>query len=625
MSVADAANPPIAFTVSAPKPETHLFQIRMQVPAVADKGRFLDLVLPSWTPGSYAIRDFARNVEGLEVLDARGDRLPVEKVEKGRWRVSVPATAGALDVRYRVYANELSVRTSHVDASHAHGNGAGLFLYVEGRKESPQRLRFELPGGWRTSIALPERDGAFEARDYDELVDSPFECGTHRTFDFTVRGKPHTIALWGQGNEDPARLVQDLAGIVEAASQVFGGELPYERYLFIVHLSAGGGGGLEHRATQVDGIAPWRFKPEKSYRGVLSLFSHELFHAWNVKRIHPAPLGPFDYTKEVYTRDLWAMEGVTSYYEGLLLVRAGLVTPKQQMEEWTKELKAHRDNPGTGMQSAEQASFDAWIRFYRPDENSPNVSESYYRRGSLIGLALDLTIRSRTNGRASLDDVLRALWRDFGSKGASYPDGAWERAVDGLVPGEAKAFFDRYVRGVESPHLEALSAAFGLALSEKAEKDEDADEPEGKTNGNGSAPKPVPSKGDLGWKTKNESGRITVTEVYRGRAAHEAGINAGDELVAVDGFKVDDDQLKRIARDLGPGSRVAVTLFRRSRLLEIPLTLGTRRAFTYELKPVESASDTARALYQGWLGVPWKGKEKDEPKGPQGVDDKEPR
>jgi len=314
------------FTVAMPRPETHLYEITMRIAPLGAPVSSFDLVLPVWTPGSYMVREFSRHIRDLEAEGAAGGRLPVEKVEKNRWRVGRPGgtSAGPVTVRYRVFAHDLTVRTSHLDASHGYGNGANLFFYVEGRKDAPQRLRFELPAGWRASIALPRRGGAFLAADYDELVDSPFECGTHRTFEFRVAGVPHTLALWGEGNEDPKRLVRDLSGLVREAARLFGG-LPYDRYLFIVHLAAGAGGGLEHRTSQSVGMEPFSFRPESAYRGNLRLFSHELFHVWNVKRIRPVALGPFDYTKEAYTRDLWAMEGITSYYEELLLVRAGLV------------------------------------------------------------------------------------------------------------------------------------------------------------------------------------------------------------------------------------------------------------------------------------------------------------
>jgi predicted metalloprotease with PDZ domain len=581
------------FTVAMPRPELHLYEITMRIaPFPSPVGRF-DLVLPVWTPGSYMVREFSRHVRDLAAEGPLGTPLPVVKVSKNRWRVGLldDPSAGPFTVRYRVYAHELTVRTSHLDASHAYGNGANLFFYVDGRKDEPQRLRFELPAGWKATVALPRAGAAFAAADYDELVDSPFECGTHRTFPFRVLGVPHTLALWGEGNEDPRRLVRDLAALVREAARLFG-SLPYDRYVFLAHLAAGAGGGLEHRASQSVGMEPFSFRPESSYRGNLRLFSHELFHAWNVKRIRPEALGPFDYTAEAYTHDLWAMEGITSYYEELLLVRAGLIQPKHLLEEMGKRLKAHRETPGARVQSVEAASFDAWIRHYRPDENSPNVAESYYRRGSLVGWALDLTIRQATSGRRSLDDVMRGLWRRWGSRDLPYPAGEIERLASAAAGRSLARFFDRYVRGVETPPFERLFPAFGLGHREAPEKED------------GETPARVLRRADFGWKVKEEAGRVVVAEVYAGRPAYEAGISAGDELIAVGGVRADAEELKRIERDAAPGTGVTVALFRRRRLQSLRLVLGARRAFTYEIAPVEGAGAAARRLCRGWLGRP---------------------
>ncbi len=614
IKVPDSPGRVTTFVVRMPRPETHLFEIEMSIPipTFGGTGTSFDLVLPSWAPGSYLVRDFARHVRDLTVEARDGHPCRVEKVEKNRWRVETASKdlEGPFQARYRVYANDLSVRTSHLDASHGYGNGSNLFFYVEGRKDELQAARFELPAGWKVAIALPEEQGLYRASNYDELVDSPFECGTHRNFDFDVRGKRHTLAIWGSGNEDPVRLVRDLGRLVEAGAALFGG-LPYERYLFILHLAPDARGGLEHRASQTVGMSPWKFKPESAYRQSLLLFSHEFFHTWNVKRIRPSALGPFDYTREVYTRDLWVMEGLTSYYEGLLLVRAGLLTPKQLFAEWTRNLKAHRETPGTYVQSLELASFDAWIRHYRPDENSTNVAESYYRRGALVGLALDLLLRAGTRGAASLDDVLLSLWKDFGVCGEGYPEGHFEVAVEKIAPGvPVTKFFDDYVRGVGTPDFESLVKAAGLVLARRPEAEDKPDQAAEPGNDESSKEQEngkdgIPKRSDFGWKTKKEDGRLVVAEVYSGRAAYEAGLNAGDELVALNGLKVDEDAVKRIERDQRSGERILVTVFRRGVLREIPLLLGEREAFRYELKEDPNATLDEKAFFESWLKTPF--------------------
>jgi predicted metalloprotease with PDZ domain len=381
---------------------------------------------------------------------------------------------------------------------------------------------------------------------------------------------------------------------VEAGASRFGG-LPYERYLFIVHLADGARGGLEHRASQSAGISPWRFRPEKSYRSVLALFSHEYFHVWNVKRIRPEALGPFDYDREVHSKDLWAMEGITSYYEVLLATRAGLLTRAQAFEQWMTSWTGHLETPGRAVQSVEMASFDAWIRFYRPDENSVNVAESYYRRGQLLGLALDLTLRGATEGRRGLDDVMRFLWRRWGAKGKGYPEGAVEEAAARILGSRAKArrFFDRYVRGTATPDLARLLPAAGLDLRLVPEAEEgvtDAD--------------PVKTRGNFGWKLKTENGRLKVSEILSGDAAERGGVSPGDEIVAADGTRATEEFLRRITTERGPRARVPVTVFRRERLLSLRLTLGARKAGVWKITPAKDAAPAAKRLARRWLGAP---------------------
>jgi predicted metalloprotease with PDZ domain len=579
------------FTVAMPRPETHLYEITMEVDPRGAKT--LDLVLPVWIPGSYLVREFSRHIRDFSAKEKGGRRpVPAEKVAKNTWRLDLSKKSpDLLLVSYRVYAHELTVRTSHLDASHGYGNGANLFLYVDGRKEEPQEVSFDLPRGWRVSIALPARGPVFRAADYDELVDSPFECGTHRTFEFAVRGVPHTIALWGGGNEDPVRLVKDLKRLVIEAAALFGG-LPYERYLFLVHLSVGARGGLEHRSCQSVALDPHGFRPEKSYRDALLLFSHELFHAWNVKRIRPEAFGPFDYGREVYTVDLWALEGFTSYYEALLLVRAGLITEAQAYEEWMRHWKAHLETPGRLVQSAETASFDAWIRFYRPDENSVNVAESYYRRGALLGLALDLTLRRATGGRRGLDEVFRRLFRTYAAKGRGYPPGAFEDAAARVAPSRSlvRRFFDRTVRGTGTPDLARLLGAAGLKLREVPETEE------GMTDAR--APR---VRADFGWKTKLQDGRLSVAEVFDGGPAQRAGVSAGDVLVSFDARRAGEELLARLEKERKPGSAVEVAVFRRDVLETHRVRLGARRASVSKIEALPDAPAGARRLKKRWL------------------------
>ncbi|NTV64437.1 MAG: M61 family metallopeptidase, partial [Oscillochloris sp.] len=426
----------ITYTISMPEPHSHLFHVEVAVDVLTTPS--LELRLPAWTPGSYMIRDYARHVQEFTALGPDGSVLPWHKTAKDAWQVETGSLAQVL-VRYKVYAYELTVRTSYLDASHGYFNPATLCLYVPGRTNEPLGVQVVLPVGWRVSTALergPEGRGSevFVAQDYDELVDSPFECGTQRVLSFTVGEVPHELAIYGYGNEDEARLLADTRRIVEAQRDMFDG-LPYPHYLFILHLTDGRGGGLEHRNSVTNMVDRWTFQPERSYERYLSLTSHELFHVWNVKRLRPAVLGPFDYRRENYTRLLWFVEGVTSYYDELLLVRAGLMKPERFLDKLADEILALQGQPGRHLQTLEESSFDAWVKFYRPDENSANTSISYYLKGSLVCLLLDMAIRRHTAGERSLDDVIRELYGRYPISGPGIPEQGGVLAAVEMVAG----------------------------------------------------------------------------------------------------------------------------------------------------------------------------------------------
>ncbi|HLG43272.1 MAG TPA: hypothetical protein VI643_07895, partial [Planctomycetota bacterium] len=337
----------IAYTLSFPRPSNHLVDVEIEIREA--HAPFIDLVMPAWIPGSYRIRDFARNVQ-----DFRAGRF--RKIDKSTWRVETGGRA-TVRARYRVYAFELSVRTSHVDGDHAHLNPAGLCMYVSGRMDEPCELRIAPPPGWKVATGLPRRNGAWVAESYDHLADCPVEVSKFLRRDFRVRGRGHEFVVCGPGNYDLRGLVRDAAKIVEAGARLFGG-LPYDRYVFILHATDGIGGGLEHRNSTSLMFPRLDFKPRENYRRALNLIAHEYFHLWNVKRILPQAFRPYDYTREVYTDLLWLMEGFTDYYALLLVSRAGLITAKEAREALGKWFEGYHLKPGRRVQSLTESSFD---------------------------------------------------------------------------------------------------------------------------------------------------------------------------------------------------------------------------------------------------------------------------
>ncbi|MGB8931142.1 MAG: PDZ domain-containing protein [Anaeromyxobacteraceae bacterium] len=577
------------YRISIPEPHAHLVRVVLEVRRPGDG---LECVFPVWTPGSYLVREFARHVEGFTAEDGAGRPLRVDRLDKHRFRIAAQG-AERVVIRYAVYANDLSVRTSHVDGTHAFINGANVFCYVPGRQWERHELEVVPPAGWHVSTALDGGPQAFTARDYDELADSPLEIGTHQLARFEALGKAHELALWGRGNVDVDRLVADAKRIVEAAAGLMGG-LPYERYLFIVHLVDRRRGGLEHERSTALQVGRMSFFPRKAYEETLALIAHEFFHLWNVKRLRPAAFRPFDYGREQYTRLLWWFEGATSHYENVILARAGILSPRRWLAQLGRAFTQLERTPGAGKMGLEEASLTAWVKYYRPDENSNNSAVSYYLKGELVAFALDLQLRKAGH---SLDDLLRLLYASHVEGGV--PEDGVERAAAELL-GEplARAFFERYVRGTEP--LEPWLDEVGLALRRRVAAGFDD---------KGGAPA-RPADGDAaatpGWlgATLTPGPRLDVAWVAEGSPAHRAGLYAGDEIVAEDGFRADRAGLWDRLCERGPGGRLRLTVFRRDELVELEVALGQPPEDTIWLEPVADPTPAQRAAFAAWAGNP---------------------
>jgi predicted metalloprotease with PDZ domain len=580
------------YRISFPDPHTHLVHVEA---TLERPGPAPELSFPVWTPGSYLVREFARHVEGLRAADEGGRPLPLARLDKRRVRVEAGA-ARAVTLSFRVYANDLTVRTSHVDGTHAYLNGANVFPYAEGREGEPCRLEVAAPPGWKVATALDGGPEVFTARDYDELADSPLEVGTHRLVEFSAGGKPHAIAIWGRGSVDDARLADDARRIVETFAALTGG-LPYDRYLFILHLSDKRRGGLEHARSTTVSVARTGFFPRESYEETLGLLSHEFFHLWNVKRLRPAALVPFDYGREQYTRLLWWFEGATSYYEGLGLARAGLLPPARYLEALGKALTELERTPGARKTSVEEASFLAWVKHYRPDENSANSTVSYYLKGELVALALDLLLRRHGH---SLDDLLRTLYARWSEERGGVPEDGVEAVASELAPGPVvRAFFDAHVRGTEplAPALAGLLEGIGVRLRRRpAQSLEDKGGKAAKVDG----AEPLP-----GWLGVELAAgpKLLVKEVREGSPAMRAGIYADDELVAEGGFRLDRGGLWDRLRERGPAGRLRLTVFRRDELVEVEVALAAWPEDTVWLEPAPGAGEPERAAFRAWCGA----------------------
>jgi predicted metalloprotease with PDZ domain len=589
--------PSIRYRVAMPAPASHLFEVRVAVTLGSPAPAVVRCWLPAWTPGSYLIREFARHVQAVQAESSTGAPLPVRKLDKATWEV---ATRGASEVAlsYRVYAHDLSVRTSHLDASHGFFNPANLLMAVGKRLREPLELTVVPAPGWRVAVALPETTAdppTFLARDYDELVDSPVECGPHQEIRFEAHGIPHRWVGWGEPvGLDRGELVAKVTPIVETEAAIFGG-LPADLtgYLFIAHTTEKRGGGLEHKAGQVIGLDRLCWRDAKKHEDFLTLVAHEYFHLWNVKRIRAAGLGPFDYTRETYTPLLWLMEGVTGYYDTLVPVRAGLISPARYLEILGERMGELMAVPGRRLDSLEEASHDTWIKLYRPDENSPNATVSYYLKGELVGLLLDLHLRAASGGEASLDQVMRELWRRYLTGGGAVEP----REIDGLFHTatgvDVSRELEHWVRGRGELPFEDVLSRVGLALEGDYLKKYDRT----RLDGPNAKKAPAPT---LGLTTEARDGRLLVKTVRADGPCALAGVHPGDEIVALDGSRAAnplDAQLatKRV------GERVELTLFRRDLLIRAEAVLAVRPFDRYKLS-AKGAAEAQRRLLQGWLG-----------------------
>lgn len=572
--------PAIHYQVAMPQPESHLFEVELSLQGYLLP--VLDLKLPVWTPGSYLVREYAKHIQDFSAF-AEEQSLPWRKLSKNHWQIESTPGAALITVRYRVFANELSVRTNHLDATHGYFNGAALFFRIL-EVAQPYFITIVPPHPeWRVTTPLPtsEQPSTFTASDFDTLVDSPFEIGCQEVHSFEVLDKSHELAIWGKGNVCPARMIPDIQKIIEVESQIFGG-LPYDRYVFILHLSTQGNGGLEHKYACSLNYPRFGFRAQDKYDRFMQLVAHEFFHLWNVKRIRPKALEVFDYDQENYTPSLWFSEGTTSYYDLVITFRAGIYDPKSFLNGLGKEITRLQTTPGRQVQPLSESSFDAWIKLYRPDANSGNSQISYYLKGEIVSLLLDLLIRERHGNRRSLDDVMLLMWQRFGQAEIGFTPGQLQEVIESVAGIDLGDFFNRYVDGTEELPFNQYLEPFGLQLVSDVEE-------------------PVPY---LGVKATTENGRELVKIVEALSPAYACGINAGDELLAIDGMRVTAPQLSDRLKDYQPGDTIQVTVFHQDELRTYPIALTDPRPNRYQVIPVEAPLPKQQQNFEGWLGVP---------------------
>jgi predicted metalloprotease with PDZ domain len=572
----------IGFEVSFTEPQAHYAEVEMNISGINKD--YVDVKMPVWAPGSYLVREFSKNVEGFKA-SAAGKPVKFEKVRKNIWRI-YGAKANQLKINYRVYAFEVSVRTSFIDASHAFLSSTGIFMYPDGHLNSPSTVKIVPYQGWsKVSTGLEPVAGqqfTYTAKDFDILFDSPIEVGNQDVFEFTASGVKHEVAMYGGGNYDKERLKVDMAKIVEQGTAIYG-ENPNKHYTFIVHNYERGGGGLEHLNSTVLGASRNQYNNERGYTGFLDLVAHEYYHLWNVKRLRPVALGPFDYDNEVYTTNLWIAEGFTAYYENKLTLRAGFNDQNTFVNKLAGAVAAVENTPGSRVQSAAMASYDAWIKQYRPDENSSNSAISYYSKGEVIGLLMDLAIANATKGAKSLDDVMKAMYLQGKTQGRGYTDAEFKAMVEKVSGISFTEFWNKYVTGTASVDYATYFSYAGVTVK---------NENEGQ------------STPYLGVASRKVEGRMFITAVSRNSAAWTAGLNVNDELISINGVPVE-AAIERMPELTGKkvGDVVNIKVGRDGKLVDFAVTLKASPNIRLVAQINENATPAQKAVLKRWTGI----------------------
>ena len=569
----------IHYNLRMTKPQNHYFEVEMQISEF--KAGDLTVKMPVWAPGSYLVREFSKNVNLVRAYDEKGAELKVGKTSKNAWKIS-SGKAKKVNVQYEVYAFELSVRTSFLDLTHGFVSSSGVFCYLDGHKDKPGTVTvfpykdfkvITTPLEKAAVQAQEEKAETFQFPNFDVLVDSPFEIGNQEVFDFTVDGTRHTVAMYGSGNYDIDELKVDMARIVKAENNVFAGKNPNKHYTFIIHNVVDGQGGLEHANSTVLSVNRWTYGG--GYKDFLSLVAHEYFHLWNVKRIRPIQLGPFNYDEENYTSLLWVMEGFTSYYDELLLVRAGYYTKEEYLRKLQGTLNYVEGSVGSRIQPVAHSSYDAWIKGYRPNENSANTTMTYYSRGAILGAYLDAVIIDKFNGTKCLDHFMQYLFDEFYTKkNRGFTEDEFQAALEKFLGQDMDYFFDKYVNGTEIPNYNEVFGKIGLGVTYTGK-----------------------SVVSFGASLSQDGGKCMVKGIRAGSAAETAGLSVGDEIISVDQIRVNNSALESYIGGLGEGETCKLLIARDELILELEVKMSMYERPTFKLEP----NGSAKNKFDYWL------------------------
>ncbi|MGD2120009.1 MAG: PDZ domain-containing protein [Chromatiales bacterium] len=605
----------IKYIVSLRNPNAHLIQVRLFMDVAANG--LLQLSLPAWIPGSYMIRDFAKNITEISAWQ-EGRQIELQQLDKQSWQLEV--LAGRLEVSYEIFAYDLSVRSAHVDNSHAFFNGTSVFLKIEGYEKQAVQVEIAKPldqncSDWKlyTTLCKVEIDaagfGTYSATDYEDLIDHPLECGIPLGIDFAASQIPHQLVLSGQlpRQINEQQLSDDLAKVCHEHQALFADGFPATEYKFLTLVSSGGYGGLEHKNSTALMCSPEDL-PRKSdqqqtanYRKFLGLCSHEYFHLWNVKRIRPEKFVDLDLSQEVHTQLLWAFEGITSYYDDLALLRSGCIELKHYLEMLAQLITRYLRGRGRYRQNLLDSSFTAWTKFYKQDENAPNAIVSYYTKGALVALGLDMNMRRQSKGRICLDDLMRSLWRAYGKTGRGVPEDGVESLAISLAGGRLKEFFDQSLRSTDDLPISEWLAQLGIGMQLRSAAN-DSDQ-------GGYIEKPCTDaermqqrRASIGVLLK-AGAALELQTVYKDSAAEQAGLAPGDEIIAINGVRAERKSFFSTIAALPIAEVADIHVFRRGSLQHFKVypTAASDDVCDLYLLPETQCSQQQLQLRSNWM------------------------
>ncbi len=570
----------IDYSLKMPKPQNHYFEVEMKINKVS--GKFIEVKMPVWAPGSYMVREFSKNVNLVVAKDEQGKNLNITKVSKNTWKIYVKGV-NEVKINYEVYAFELSARSSFLDQSHGFVSGSSIFMYVEGEKETGGKLDIYPHEDFNViSTALPkakdsirfENAKTYAFSNFDHLVDCPIEIGNQDVFEFMAAGVKHSVAIYGVGNYEVEKLKKDMKQVIETTSAVIG-ENPNKNYTFIIHNVTDGQGGLEHMNSATLSVDRWSYQG-KQYFDFLSLVAHEYFHLWNVKRLRPIELGPFNYDQENYTTLLWVMEGFTSYYDELLMRRAGYLTEQEYIQKINSILNYVEGSEGARVQPVAHASFDAWIKGYRPNENSGNTTMTYYSRGQLIGSVLDAKIIAKFDGAKCLDDFMRTLYFKFyKNKGRGFTEEEFEETLTDFMGEDMHAFLMNYIYDTKVPNYKEIFNGIGVNVDYIGAK-----------------------KAYFGMSFSKE-GIPFVKTIRTNSEAENAGLSVNDEILGFNGFRIDGPSLEASLAALKTGDLFNLLVSRDQIIMEISCKMGEIEIPTFKMSINSTSTNSQLGSY--WL------------------------